>query len=125
MCGAADNVAAPVASCRNCLRASLMAMLHELSTSQTHPIIFNNGLNVCCLPGGPKTSCVGAYTECPLLAQSGHERLRVVAVQIDGRTPFRRSQIPAVISQHRRAPEPWGYNATPRSHQSNCLFSDS
>src|SRR6516164_6467747 len=27
---------------------------------------------------------------------------------IDGRTPFRRSQIPDVISQYRRAPEPWG-----------------
>src|SRR5215472_16377764 len=72
MCGAADNVAALVASCRNCLRASLMAMLHELSTSQTHPIIFNNGLNVCCLPGGPKTSCAGTHAECLLLAQSGH-----------------------------------------------------
>ena len=30
--GDADSVAAPVASCRNCLRASLMVMLHELST---------------------------------------------------------------------------------------------
>src|SRR5215472_9279858 len=68
MCDAADNVAALVASCRNCLRASsLMAMLHELSTSQTHPIVFNNGFNVCVLPGVPKTSCAGTYAECLLL----------------------------------------------------------
>src|SRR5215470_15300073 len=71
MCGAADNVAALVANCRNRLRASLMAMLHELSTSQTHPTIFNNGLNVCCLPGGPKTSCAGTYAECRCFAMYG------------------------------------------------------
>jgi hypothetical protein len=30
--GNADNVAAAVADCRSCLRASLMVMLHEPST---------------------------------------------------------------------------------------------
>jgi glutathione S-transferase len=39
-------------------------------------------------------------SRCPLMTQSGHERLRVVAVQIDGPTPFRRSKIPAVIASY-------------------------
>ena len=37
--------------------------------------------------------------------------------------PHCTGQIPDVISQYRRAPEPWGYNATPRFHQSRCWFS--
>jgi hypothetical protein len=32
-----------------------------------------------------------------LLTQSGHERFRIAAVQTDASTPFRGSQIPAVI----------------------------
>jgi hypothetical protein len=35
---------------------------------------------------------------CLLLTQSGHRRLRIAAVQLDLRTPFRQSQIPAVIA---------------------------
>src|SRR6516164_4283514 len=34
----------------------------------------------------------------PLLAQSGHERFRIAAVQTGRSTPFRQSQIPAVIA---------------------------
>src|SRR5262249_7691166 len=37
--------------------------------------------------------------QCPLLTQSGHSVLRIVAAQNDARTPFRGSQIPAVIGQ--------------------------
>jgi putative ABC transport system substrate-binding protein len=35
---------------------------------------------------------------CPLLTQSGHQRLRIAAVQTDPRAPFRRPQKPDVIS---------------------------
>ena len=35
--------------------------------------------------------------ECPLLAHSGHERFKIVAMQHAPRTPFRRSQISAVM----------------------------
>jgi hypothetical protein len=38
--------------------------------------------------------------QCPLMTQSGHSVPRIVAAQNDGRTPFRRSQIPAVIASY-------------------------
>jgi len=34
---------------------------------------------------------------CPLLAQSGHERLGVAAVQLGLKTPFRSPQIPQIL----------------------------
>jgi hypothetical protein len=40
---------------------------------------------------------------CLLVTQSGHERLRIAAVQTDPQTPFRQSQIPAVIAKPSRA----------------------
>jgi GAF domain-containing protein len=39
--------------------------------------------------------------ECPLLTQSGHRRRRFAAAQLQPETPFRRSQIPDVISHYR------------------------
>jgi hypothetical protein len=40
----------------------------------------------------------GAAHNMDLVIQSGHSLLRIVAVQNDRRTPFRRSLIPAVIA---------------------------
>jgi len=37
-----------------------------------------------------------AVLRCPLLTQSGHERPKIAAMQLDLWTPFRRPQIPAV-----------------------------
>src|SRR5262249_28394902 len=59
-----------------------------------------------------------------LLAQSGHSVLRIVAAQNDDRTPFRRSQIPAVIGSYTA----WSWalgegNATTRFHQSDYWIS--
>jgi len=39
-------------------------------------------------------------TECPLMTQSRHERLKFAALQTDPGTPFRRLQNPAVIAFH-------------------------
>src|SRR5215472_7378847 len=67
---------------------------------------------------GGKADIGLAALQCLLLIQSGHERLRIAAVRPDRRTPFRRSQIPAVISNGVGVVLSLGEgNATARFHQ--------
>jgi ABC-type uncharacterized transport system substrate-binding protein len=56
---------------------------------------------------------------CLLLTQSGHEGPRIAALQIYPETPFRRWQIPAVISHCWRTPSLRQGNATTRFYQRN------
>jgi len=62
---------------------------------------------------------------CPLLTQSGHERLRIAAVQTSLWNPFRRPQIPDVIASFKawsaQALSLRGGNATTRFRAGNRL----
>ena len=58
------------------------------------------------------------------MTHSGHERLKIAALQTDLGTPFRRSQIPAVITDAVGVVLSLGAgNATARFHQDNYWIS--
>jgi hypothetical protein len=67
-----------------------------------------------------------ADEQCPPLTQSGHEPLRIGAVQSDPRNPFRRSQILAVMGSLEAivgiVPRQGAGNATARFPYRNCCF---
>ena len=73
---------------------------------------------------GGKADIASTDLNVRFLTHSGHERLKIAALQTDLGTPFRRSQIPAVITDAVGVVLSLGAgNATARFHQSDCWIS--
>src|SRR6516165_5028086 len=74
----------------------------KLANTQQNPAFAQLSIDRCTQAGLSatrwRTDVLQCGAECLLLAQSGHGQLRIAAVQLDPRTPFRQSLFPAVIT---------------------------